>query len=137
MKRFLVVCLVLFLCGCQSSTPRDALCRITVLAQTADLSAQCLELIPEDGVLFSEEVAFADGESLLAIMLRTMREAKIPLVYEGGFVSSIGGLSPGDSGPMSGWMFEVNGEMPMEGCDEILLSEGDVVIWTYVTEWTD
>jgi len=137
LKRFFAVCLLLLLCGCQSASNLDATCRITVSAQTETLSAECLELVPENGVLYSEEVKFAEGEDLLAVMIRAMREANLPLAYEAGFITSIGGLSPGASGPMSGWMFTVNGEMPMNGCDEIFLSEGDLVEWTYVTEWTE
>ncbi|MBQ3055179.1 MAG: DUF4430 domain-containing protein [Oscillospiraceae bacterium] len=137
MKRVFALCLVLILCGCQSVSNRDATCRIVVSAQTDALTAECLELVPEDGVLLDETVDFETGESLLSVMLRVMRKEKIPLVYEGSFIKSIGGLAPGDAGPMSGWMFSINGELPMEGCDEILLSEGDLVEWTYVTEWTE
>ena len=48
-----------------------------------------------------------------------------------------GGLAGGDFGDMSGWMFEVNGEMAEVGCSQYELSAGDVVTWTYVTEFTE
>ena len=134
MKRVLALLLVLVLFGC---TPQnyDAVCHVTVSASVASLPSEYLELVPEDGVLFSGDVAFASGEDLLSVMQRAMREEKLPLVFEGGFISAIGGLAPGGAGPMSGWMFTVNGEMPMEGCDKIILQDGDVIEWTYVTEW--
>lgn len=134
MKRVLTICFLILLCGC-GSVNFDAACHITVSAETASLPSEYREILPEDGVLFSGDVAFASGEDLLSVMRRAMREEKLPLVIEGGYVSAVGGLAPGGAGPMSGWTFTVNGEMPMEGCDEILLKDGDVVEWTYVTEW--
>ncbi len=136
MKRVLALVFLLVLCGCAAKN-YDAACSITVSAHTESLPAACMELLPEGGILFSESVAFETGEDLLTVMLRAMREEKIPLVFEGGYIKSIGGLAPGDAGPMSGWMFAVNGKMPMEGCDEIILKDGDTVEWTYVTEWTE
>lgn len=55
----------------------------------------------------------------------------------GMYVQGIDGLAGGDFGDMSGWMFEVNGEMAEVGCSQYELSDGDVVTWTYVTEFTE
>ena len=55
----------------------------------------------------------------------------------GMYVMGIDGLAGGDFGDMSGWMFEVNGEMAEVGCSQYVLSDGDVVTWTYVTEFTE
>ena len=134
MKRLLSLALVLVLFGCTANV-FDATCHVTISADPASLPAEYREILPEDGVLFSGDVAIESGEDLLGMMRRAMREEKLPLVAESGFISAIGGLAPGGAGPMSGWMFTVNGEMPMEGCDKILLKDGDVIVWTYVTEW--
>jgi prenyltransferase beta subunit len=48
-----------------------------------------------------------------------------------GFVSSIAGQS--NSG-MNGWMFKVNGVVPMVPAKDKLLSEGDEVVWWYSTD---
>ena len=55
----------------------------------------------------------------------------------GMYVQGINGLAGGDFGDMSGWMFEVNGEMAEVGCSQYELKSGDVVTWTYVTEFTE
>ena len=55
----------------------------------------------------------------------------------GMYVQGINGLAGGDFGDMSGWMFEVNGEMAEVGCSQYELKAGDVVTWTYVTEFTE
>jgi len=33
--------------------------------------------------------------------------------------------------PMSGWMFYINGEMAMDSCDNIVLNDGDELLWKY------
>lgn len=53
----------------------------------------------------------------------------------GTYVSAIGGVAERDHGDMSGWTFSVNGESPSESADAYELSDGDEVVWTYVTEW--
>lgn len=140
MKRILAIFLVLLLCGC-TAQEFDATCTITVdctsVLENEALSESLHEIIPQDGMMFSGDVEFALGESLLDVFTRAMQDAKIPAVREGAYISSIGGLSPGDCGPMSGWMFTVNGEFVTVGCDAVFLQDGDTVAWTYVTEWTE
>ena len=53
----------------------------------------------------------------------------------GSYVSGIGGLAERDHGDMSGWMYEVNGESPSDSAGDHVLADGDVVTWTYVTEF--
>ena len=55
----------------------------------------------------------------------------------GMYVAGINGLAGGDFGDMSGWMFEVNGEMAEVGCSQLEVADGDVITWTYVTEFTE
>ena len=55
----------------------------------------------------------------------------------GMYVQGINGLAGGDFGDMSGWMFEVNGEMAEVAASELELEPGDVVTWLYVTEFTE
>lgn len=147
MKRFLAVFMILLLCGCQTAQ-YDAKCTVSVtceqvLERMELLGEEKAELIPEDGVLFSDTVAFASGENLLDVLTRALKQAGVVAVSEttpgngGGYISSIGGLAPADCGPMSGWTFTVNGEYQSTSCDRIILQDGDVVEWIYVCEWTE
>lgn len=52
------------------------------------------------------------------------------------YVQGINGLAEGDYGSMSGWLYSVNGEMAEVGCSEYVLEDGDVVIWTYTTDYS-
>ena len=48
----------------------------------------------------------------------------------GKFVESFAGVAGTDN---SGWVYSVNGEDALVGCDAFVLSAGDVVKWTYIT----
>lgn len=51
----------------------------------------------------------------------------------GTYVSAIGGLAEKQHGGTSGWMYFVNGATPMTACSNYVLSNGDNVVWYYVT----
>ncbi|WP_186785908.1 S-layer homology domain-containing protein [Paenibacillus agilis] len=47
------------------------------------------------------------------------------------YVAGIKGLQGGAYGPMSGWMYTVNGQTPNVGADQYKLKAGDIVKWNY------
>lgn len=51
----------------------------------------------------------------------------------GTYVAAIGGLAEKQYGGTSGWMYSVNGTTPMTACSNYVLSNGDSVVWYYVT----
>ena len=51
----------------------------------------------------------------------------------GTYVAAIGGLAEKEHGSTSGWMYSVNGSTPMTACSNYVLSNGDNVVWYYVT----
>lgn len=48
------------------------------------------------------------------------------------YVSGIGGLKEKQHGPMSGWMYSVNGVAPNKAAIKYDLKDGDKVVWYYV-----
>ena len=50
----------------------------------------------------------------------------------GVYVSSIGGLAEKEHGSGSGWTYAVNGIEPDRSAASYTLSEGDVIVWSYV-----
>lgn len=48
------------------------------------------------------------------------------------YVSAINGLREKAYGATSGWMYSVNGSVPMMSCGDYFLSSGDNVYWYYV-----
>ena len=51
----------------------------------------------------------------------------------GTYVAAIGGLAEMEHGGKSGWMYSVNGTTYMTACSNWVLSNGDRVVWYYVT----
>lgn len=51
----------------------------------------------------------------------------------GTYVAAIGGLAEMEHGDRSGWMYSVNGVTPNTACSNYVLSNGDNVVWYYVT----
>lgn len=51
----------------------------------------------------------------------------------GTYVAAIGGLAEKEHGGTSGWMYSVNGAPPDKACSNYVLSDGDRVVWYYVT----
>lgn len=51
----------------------------------------------------------------------------------GTYVAAIGGLAEKEHGGTSGWMYSVNGTPPGMACSDYVLSNGDTVVWYYVT----
>lgn len=51
----------------------------------------------------------------------------------GTYVAAIGGLAEKEHGGTSGWMYSVNGITPNTACSNYVLSNGDTVVWYYVT----
>ena len=51
----------------------------------------------------------------------------------GTYVAAIGGLAEKEHGGTSGWMYSINGVTPNTACSNYVLSNGDTVVWDYVT----
>jgi len=99
------------------------------------------ELVPEDGWIFPPtEVTVYEGESVFNVLQREMRRHRIHMVarwtpiFNSAYVEAINNLYEFDVGPLSGWMYSVNGWFPNFGASRYLLSPGDVVEWVYTVD---
>lgn len=85
-----------------------------------------------------EDLEMVEGDSVLAVTKRAAALKNVDLEVEGmgfaGYVSGIGGLREFDQGPMSGWIYKVNGESPSAGSGSYKLKAGDRVEWVYTTD---
>lgn len=113
----------------------------TILDHMADLTEGKDVLVPEDGIIFSEqEVTFYQGESVYNVLLRETQnnrihmEASFTPMYNSAYVEGINNLYEFDCGRYSGWMYEVNGWYPNYGCSRYLVKEGDVIHWDYTCD---
>lgn len=113
----------------------------TALSNKDMLDSSKADILPEDGVIFPETtVYFSEGESVYDVLVREMMNAKIHMesentpMYKSAYIEGIANLYEYDCGPLSGWMYKVNGEFPNYGCSAYALSDGDRVEWVYTCD---
>jgi len=116
--------------------------RVDTLLNNMDLlSSDRHELVPASGVIFAAaEVTVTEGESVFDVLQREMRSAGIHMSarftpgLNSAYVESINNLFEFDAGPLSGWMYSVNGGFPGTGASQRILSPGDVIVWVYTLD---
>lgn len=112
----------------------------TLVGQPEDLDEAKAELVPASGLLYSATVSFTAGESVFDVLQRAMQEAGIPMeftsvpVYGSAYIEGIANLYEFDCGPLSGWVYSVNGVFPNYGCSKYALQDGDEVLWQYTCD---
>lgn len=104
----------------------------SAIAVTVEIDATAGE-----GESTTADVEVPEGATVYDALVATGVDVNASDSDYGMYVQGINGLAGGDFGDMSGWMFEVNGEMAEVGCSQYELEDGDVVTWTYVTEFTE
>lgn len=125
--------------------PEQSTCTLTIRCDTLvgkpeDLDEAKAELVPASGLLYSATVSFTAGESVFDVLQRAMKEAGIPMeftsvpVYGSAYIEGIANLYEFDCGPLSGWVYSVNGVFPNYGCSKYTLKDGDEVLWQYTCD---
>ena len=87
----------------------------------------------DGSVTFDGTVELDAGATAYDALVATGLELDASDSQYGMYVAGIGGLTGGDYGDMSGWLYDVNGEAALVSCDSYELADGDTVNWTYST----
>ncbi|MBQ6808891.1 MAG: DUF4430 domain-containing protein [Firmicutes bacterium] len=110
----------------------------TVLENMELLDPEKVELIPSDGILFArKEVTFYEGESVFNVLQRELKQAGIQMehsstpIFNSAYIEGLANLYEMDCGPLSGWMYQVNGWYPNYGSSRYQLQPGDEIQWRY------
>ena len=113
----------------------------TILRNMHLLDREKHELIPSDGVIFpATRVRVAQGESVFDVLQREMRRGGIHMssrftpAFNSAYVEAINNIFEFDVGPLSGWMYRVNGIFPNFGSSQYILASGDVIEWVYTVD---
>lgn len=126
--------------------PASPVCTIEIrcdtVADTSKLENPAVApYIPASGVILgATEIEFTPGESVFDILLRATRESNIHMefrednLYSGKYIQGINYLYEFDGGPLSGWMYKVNGKFPNYGCAAFTVSDGDAIVWLYTCD---
>ena len=113
----------------------------SILNHLDDLTARKESLVPADGrILPATSVSFSEGDTVFDVLKKAMREEGIlfefettPL-YSGVYIEGIANLYEFDCGPLSGWMYAVNGVFPNYGCGSCKVKDGDKIRWIYTCD---
>jgi len=99
------------------------------------------ELVPSDGVIFPvTQVIAYENESVFNVLQREMRRNGIHMVsrwtpvLNSAYIEAINNIYEFDVGPLSGWMYSVNGLFPNFGSSLYLLNPGDVIEIVYTVD---
>lgn len=117
----------------------------TILENYDDLdpALQSEEYVPPDGVILAQtEYVLREGDSVFDILSRAVRYNQIQMEYQGAdenafgsvYIQGIHYLYEFSCGPLSGWMYLVNGIFPDYGCSKYELQDGDVIEWVYTCD---
>ena len=113
----------------------------TILNNLDMLDVDKLEMVPSNGtILAATTVTFYEGESVFDVLQRLCQERGIHMeaewtpIYNSAYVEGIHNLYEFSCGPLSGWMYQVNGWYPNYGCSRYQLQPGDVVQWRYTCD---
>lgn len=132
---------------------------ITPDSQTVTLSISCASIlehwenldeelrkggyVPEDGVLLEKkQYVLRPEDTVFSILVRAAKNEKIPIEYQGSqenaygsaYIQGIQYIYEFSCGPLSGWMYRVNGEFPKKGCSQYVLKDGDEIEWIYTCD---
>lgn len=114
----------------------------TILDNYNDLdpSLRSDEFVPSDGVILPPtEYVLRPGDTVFDILDRAVRYNRIQMEYQGADKNSYGSvyiqgihyLYEFSCGPLSGWMYRVDGVYPNYGCSKYDLTDGQVIEWIY------
>ena len=117
----------------------------TILENYDDLdpALQSEEYVPTDGVILPEtEYVLRPGDTVFDILNRAVRYNKIQMEYQGAdensfgsvYVKGIHWLYEFSCGPLSGWMYKVDGKFPNYGCSKYVLEDGQTIEWVYTCD---
>lgn len=115
----------------------------TVLNHLDRLKPELLPYIEEDGsILEKTEYVLRPGDTVFEILNRATRHQRIQMEYQGAdmniynsvYVQGIQYLYEFSCGPLSGWMYKVNGDFPNHGVNQHLLHDGDDIVFQYTCD---
>ena len=117
----------------------------TILKNYNDLDKQLRSenFVPADGVILpTTKYVLREGDTVFSVFDRAVRHEHIQTEYQGAdanrygtvYIQGINYLYEFSCGPLSGWMYRVNGEFPNKGCSDYKLSDGDFIEWVYTCD---
>lgn len=121
--------------------------RVDTLLKNWDLldpSLQSEKYVPKNGVILKTTTyeLLSENDTVWDVLQRATKEHKIQIEYQGAneniynsvYVEGINHLYEFSAGPLSGWMYKVNGVYPNYGSSQYTLQDGDIIEWHYTVD---
>lgn len=111
--------------------------------ESLDEELQSKKYVPEDGIILEEtEYVLRPNDTVFDILQRAVRHEQIHMEYQGAneniynsvYIQGINHLYEFSAGPLSGWMYSVNGAFPDTGVGKYQLKDGDVIELRYTCD---
>ncbi|MCC2685502.1 MAG: hypothetical protein K0R75_2401, partial [Paenibacillaceae bacterium] len=82
------------------------------------------------------QVSLQNGDTPYSVLARSLGAGRVATSGSGSrlYVQGIDGLFEFDHGPLSGWVYSVNGQFPSGSAGTYTLSNGDTVAWLYTVD---
>ena len=113
----------------------------TILDNLDKFDSAKKELVPKDGVLVStRSVPYQEGQTVFDALVAVTKDQRVHMeyvstpLYKSNYIEGIANIYEMDAGPLSGWMYKVNGVFPSVGCGRYELKAGDVIEWIYTCD---
>ena len=123
--------------------PEENICYVSIICNTAlesgELGETMLSILPEDGKILEEYlVEYEDGATVFDVFSKVAKENKIHMEYTGNakvpYIEGIANLYEFDCGPLSGWMYQVNGWFPSFNMGQYKVERGDRIEVVYTCD---
>ena len=116
----------------------------TTVIGTVNVEIRCDNIVgkkdsvPADGTVFMlQAVELLEGDTAASMLRRVCKQNKIRLDMDNSMASYVTGINyfyELDFGPLSGWIYKVNGERLSVGCGEYALKDGDTLSFLYTLD---
>ncbi|ARJ39655.1 hypothetical protein SporoP8_12690 [Sporosarcina ureae] len=88
-------------------------------------------------IISPKQLEIESGDTAFTVLQREVESGSIPFKFTGVgptlYVKSINNVAEFDGGPLSGWMYSVNGEFPQYSAGIYELKKDDILRWQYTT----
>ncbi len=99
------------------------------------ITEEKIDIVPENGVILEVKTSCNEGDNAYDLLISNLKAKKIHFEADDGYLTAISNIYAGDCGPVSGWMFFINGELAEKGAPDTVLNNGDKVEFKYVVDY--
>ena len=138
---FLSFVLAISGCGQQASQTATDSDKTVSTAATSDAQEITYTLkvdgtAADKGMLFDKVVSAKQGTTVYMALVDTGLKLKVDNSSGVVYVDGIDDVVASTTSPNAGWLFTVNGEAPNTDAGKVQIANGDVVVWTFTTDYT-